>query len=250
LYRQGKSYHVKLELLSHAPQNDALIKQQFTIRTIPDTWYVKKAWELAFATREEQLAESTRTRGRWDDFRVGWNSSYQTGTLGVNAGMASLVSDECQLSKVHDATDSADHGFVMFGAARDTTNNLYGMIEQYDLTGNMMTNQPSSIGGTEAYANTKDDAGKVEAAGDLLELQGDNAPYDMDSFAGANHDGAVLQPEISTTEDGVGRTSLSFWAPLGLILITNGSTGASAVASSVVCTVSPGNYKGVKAIDF
>jgi hypothetical protein len=249
LYRQGKCYHVKLELLSHAPQNDALIKQQFTIKTIPDTWYVKKAWELAMATREEQLAESHRPRGRWDDFRIGWNSTYQTGTLGVAADMANLTADEAALSKVHDATDSADHGFVMFGAARDATNNLYGMIEQYDLTGNTMTNQPSSIGGTEAYANTKVDAGLVEAAGDLKELQGDNAPYDMDSFNGADDGGAVLQPEISTTEDGVGRTSLSFWAPLGLILVTNGSTGASAVSSSLSLTVSPGNYKGVKALD-
>lgn len=249
LYRQGKLYHVKLSVTDHSPQSGDLIKQQYQVWTIPDTWYVKKAWELAFATRELQLAESNRPKGRWDDFRVGWSSALQTGTLGMAGDLASLISDECQISKVHDATASADHGFVVFGAARDTGNALYGMIEQYDSTGNTVQNQPSAST-DEAYANTLTDAGMVDAAGDIKTFQGDNAPYDMDSFNGADDGGAVYQPVLSTSEDGVGRTTLSLWAPLGLIKITNGSTGGSPVAGSIQVTVSAGNYKGVKALDF
>ena len=88
LYRQGKLYHVRLSVTDLSPQAGDLVKQQYQIWTIPDTWYVKKAWELAMATREEQLAESSRPRGRWDDFRVGWSSTYQTGTLGVAGDMS------------------------------------------------------------------------------------------------------------------------------------------------------------------
>ncbi len=250
LYRQGKLYHVKLGVTDLSPQSGDLVKQQYQVWTIPDTWYVKKAWELAFATREEQLANSNRSRGRWDDFRVGWSSALQTGTLGVHGDLGSLVSDEAQLAKVHDSTASADHGFVMFGAARDAGNALYGIIEQYDQTGNTVPDQPGGAAATDAYTQTHPDAGMIEAAGDLMALQGDNAPYDMDSFNGADDGGAVYQPVLSTTEDGVGRTTLSLWAPLGLLKITNGSTGSSAVAGSIQVTVSAGNYKGVKAIDF
>lgn len=250
LYRQGKLYHIKLSVTDHSPQSGDLVKQQYQVMTIPDTWYVKKAWELAFAAREEQLSQSARARGRWDDFRVGWTSALQTGTLPVAADLASMISDEAQLSKVHDATASADYGFVMFGAARDTGNALYGMIEQYDQTGNTPDQQPGGAANTDAYADTTADGGMVEAAGDLLSLQGDNAPYDMDSFNGADDGGATYQPVISTTEDGVGRTTLSLWAPLGLLKIVNGSTGSSAVAGSIQVTVSPGTYKGVKALDF
>ena len=99
LYRQGKLYHIKLSVTDHSPQSGDLVKQQYQIWTIPDTWYVKKAWELAFATREEQLSMSKRPRGRWDDFRVGWSSALQTGTLPVAGDLASMISDECQIAK-------------------------------------------------------------------------------------------------------------------------------------------------------
>ena len=250
LYRQGKLYHCKVELTDLSPQTGDLVKQAVTLFTIPDTWYVKKAWELAMAAREEQFAVSDRLRGRWDDFRVGWSSAYQTGTLPVSADMGSMISDEAQIAKVHDSTSSNDYGFVMFGSARDTSNNLYGMIEQYDQIGNTPNQQPGGAANTDAYSQTQADSGLVEAAGDLKGLQGDDAPYDMDSFNGADDGGAVMQPALSTTEDGVGRYSVSFMAPLGLIKLANSSTGGSAVATSVTLTVSPGNYKGVKALDW
>ena len=247
LYRQGKLYHCKVELTDLSPQTD-LLKQSVTLFTIPDTWYVKKAWELGFATREEALSTSNTPRGRWDDFRVGWSSAYQTGTLPVSADLASMVSDEAQIAKVHDATASADYGFVMFGADRDSSNNLYGLIEQYDKTGNTATDPLAD--GTGAYVNVHADAGMAEANRDIALGQANNAPYDMDSFNGADDGGAVMQPALSTTEDGVGRYSVSFMAPLGLIKLSNSSTGGSAVATSVTLTVSPGNYKGVKALDW
>ena len=165
---------------------------------------------------------SKRPRGRWDDFRVGWSSALQTGTLPVAGDLASMISDECQISKVHDATDSVDNGFVMFGTERDTTNNLYGVIKQYDRTGNTRADPAAS--GAGAYTTVHPDSGLVEAAGDLAFTQGDNAPYDMDEFNGADDGGATYQPVLSTTEASC-RTTLSLWAPLGLLKITNGSTG-------------------------
>lgn len=220
---------------------------------IPDTWYVKKAWELARSAREEQLSMSRRDRGRWDDFRVGWSSTYQSGQLGEAADGAQLVADEVQIAKVHDATASADYGFVMFGAARDAGNALYGMIEQYDQTGNTPDQQPGGAANTDAYSDTTADGGMVEAAGDLLGLQGDNAPYDMDSFNGADDGGAVTLPMLSSSPSSDGRGSISCFLPLGLLKVSNQSVTTSDGAASaqvIQVTVSPGNYKGVKALDW
>ena len=244
LYRQSKMYHVKLSWTDVSDQRANQIYKALQIWTLPDTWYLKKAWELGFSAVEEQWAHSSRKRGRWQDFRVGWSSSLKTGTIGVHGDLGSIGQDEYSLTKIHDATASNDYEFVVFGTARDTANNLYGLIEQYDQTGNTIGDAPDNAT-ADAYANTKADVGLVEAAGDSKLTDSDDAPYDMDSFNGADDGGSVYQPTLSVTEDGVGRMSCSFWAPLGLIKVTN-----VGLQTSFQISVSPGNYKGVKAIDF
>lgn len=244
LYRQGKLYTVKMETSFHQPPGVAL-----TLKRLPDTWWMQKAYHLAKLARDDQLSQSNRPRGRWDDFRVGWDSSYKTATLPSNGDFsATWASDEIQLSKAHDATDSADHEFVVFGAARDAGNNLYGIIEQYDQTGNTMTGQPAGSPATDAYTQLHPDAGLTEAAGDLLALQGDNAPYDMDSFNGASDIGAIQLGQIGTVSSGTGdgRVQVIADLPLGLVKLEN----ATSVAQVVQFTVMKGDYKGVKAVDY
>lgn len=247
LYRQMKNYRVKVELVMGHPTTNAAMMQKISLFALPDTWYLKKSMELAFAVREEQLSGSNRPRGRWDDFRVGWSSALKTGTLPVDAGSNQLTLDEYQLAKVHDATDSVDNEFVIFGAARDTGNNLYGVIEQYDHTGNTLTDPGAS--GTGAYTTVHADSGLAEAAGDLSVQQGDNAPYDMDSFNAADDRGAIKVPELwANAVNGSQRISTTFDAPLGLIKVINGSTDTNgAIATAVRVSVLPGNYKGVRA---
>lgn len=243
LYRQGKLYTVKLESPLHMPPGYGV-----TIKTLPNTWWMQKSWHLAKEARDDQLSQSNRPRGRWDDFRVGWDASYKTGTLPSNGDYsATWVADEAQVSKAHDATDSADHEFVVFGAARDAGNNLYGIIEQYDQTADTMSNQPHGGAATDAYTQLNPDAGMSEAAGDLLALQGDNAPYDMDSFNGASDVGAINLGSIGTIASGVDtRTQLITDLPLGLFKIEN----ATDTGMVVQVTVMSGDYKGVKALDF
>lgn len=244
LYRQGKLYTVKMEQPLYNIPGVGL-----TVKKLPDTWWMQKAYHLAKQARDDQLSQSNRPRGRWDDFRVGWDSSYKMATLPSHGDYSGTwQSDEIQLSKIHDATDSADHEFVVFGDARNAGANLYGIIEQYDTTGNTVTNQPSGIGGTDAYANTKADAGMVEAAGDIGELQGDNAPYDMDSFNGATDVGAIQLGSLGQIGSGTGdgRVQIIADLPLGLVKLENGTSTGQVVQF----TVMKGDYKGVKAIDF
>lgn len=244
LYRQGKLYTVKMETSFNQPPGVAV-----TVKKLPDTWWMQKAYHLAKQARDDQLSESNRPRGRWDDFRVGWDSSYKTATLPSNADFSGTwVSDEIQLSKIHDTTSSTDHEFVCFGSARDAGNDLYGIIEQYDQMDNTVTQQPGGAANTDAYANTKADAGMVEAAGDISGLQGDNAPYDMDSFNGASDVGAIQLGVLGTVGSGTGdgRVQIIADLPLGLVKLEN----ATSTAQVVQFTVMKGDYKGVKAVDY
>lgn len=244
LYRQGKLYTVKLEVPLNMPPGYG-----FTLKRLPNTWWMQKAWHLAKEARDDQLSGSNRARGRWDDFRVGWDSSYKTAYLPLLADASGQwIADEIQISKAHDAVDSVDHEFVVFGSARDAGNNLYGIIEQYDNTGNIPDQQPGGAANTDAYTQLHPDSGMVEAAGDLQALQGDNAPYDMDSFQGASDVGAVNLGFLGTIQSGTGdgNTSIITDLPLGLFKIENGTD--TTIMFNV--TVMAGNYKGVKAIDF
>ena len=244
LYRQGRVYHVRID--SGIGFGDNLSAQ---FKRLPNSWMVKKAWELAKEEREDQLSVSNRPRGRWDDFRVGWDATYQTGIAPSLADFSGTYTiDESNISKAHDATDSVDNGFVMFGAARDTSNNLWGILEQYDLTGNVLANQPAGQLTTGAYVDTQPDSGLAEAAGDLAALQGDNPPYDADGIVGADDTGSVLIPQLGQMSSGNGNSMNTIFAelPLGLIKIeANQNTSLP-----FIFTVMTGDYKGVKALDW
>lgn len=242
LYRQGKLYTVKIESPLYQPPGVGVF-----LKRLPDTWWMQKAYHLAMQARDDQLAQSSRPRGRWDDFRVGWSSALKTSTAPSHSDYsATWTADELQLSKVHDATTSTDHEFVAWGAARDATNNLYGIIEQYDQIGNTLPSPGQS--GTGAYTNTYADAGLVESAGDNKATQGDDAPYDMDSFNGASDVGAIQLGTLGTIQSGTGDGRISVIAdlPLGLLKVEN----TTAVGQVVQITVMKGDYKGVKAVDY
>lgn len=244
LYRQGKIYTVKIEMIT--PAQDGV---GFTMKAIPDTWMVKKAWELAKSTRDEQLNTSSRRRGRWDDFRVGWANGLLTGIVPKQAdGSTDYTIDESQISKIHDSTDSVDNGLVMFGIARDATNNLFGIIEQYDQIGNTLSGQPSGSPSLDAYTQAHADASLIEAAGDLATEQGDDPPYDADGISGATDIGSTLLPQMGQASSGNGSARNSYTAdlPLGLLKIENGNSNGHAV----LFTVTRGDYKGVKALDW
>lgn len=244
LYRQGKIYTVKVEMIT--PAADGI---GFTMKAVPDTWMVKKAWELAHTTRERQLSLSERRRGRWDDFRVGWSSSLQTGIAPKQAdGSTDYTIDESQISKIHDSTDDVDNGLVLWGSARDTTNNLFGIIEQYDQIGNTLSSQPGGNPSLDAYTQAHPDAALVEAAGDLATEQGDDPPYDADGIVGATDVGSTILPQMGQAGSGNGsaRNSYTVDLPLGLLKIENGNSNGHAV----LFTVMKGDYKGVKALDW
>ena len=243
LYRQGRVYHVRIDLQTPAADGVGA-----NLKRVPNTWMMKKAWELAKHERDEQLSQSNRPKGRWDDFRVGWDEDYKTGTAPSLADFSGTYTiDEAQVSKMHDATDSVDNEFVIFGAARDTSNNLYGILAQYDLAGNVRGGVPNS-GATEPYGSANPDGGLSEAASDLRATQGDDAPYDMDTIVGADDTGSVMMPALAQSSSGNGsaRNHLFTELPLGLFKIEN----ATSSGISYIITVMAGDYKGVKALDW
>ena len=72
--------------------------------------------------------------------------------------------------------------------------------------------------------------------------------YDMDSFNGASDVGAIGLGQLGNIASGTGngRNIITTDLPLGLFKIENGTDTGMVIN----VTVSSGNYKGVKAIDF
>lgn len=239
LYRQMRNYKVTLSLFGDANQG-------LKLETVPDTWAVKKGCELAKKTLEDQYAMSERPRGRWDDFRIGWAHNLLTAANPLKDDGSVLTIDEYLNSEIHDTEDNADFNLVWFGAARSAANNLYGVVEQYDLTGNVVAPTPSS-GGTDPYHEAKADPDMVEFIGDSKAGNGDVPPYDADSFDYGDDDIAQRQLDLmSNVSAGLGRMSVTFTAPGGLIKVTD----LANTATDFLVTVHAGDYKGVNASEW
>lgn len=240
LYRQMRNYKVTLSL-------DGTANQGLKLQTVPDTWAVKKSAELARKVLEEQYALSEIPRGRWDDFRIGWANSLMTGAVPLQDDGSVITIDEYLMSEIHDTEDNADFNLCWFGNARSAANNLYGVVEQYDLTGDMMSPQPETSGGTDPYHEAKADPDLIDAIGANKIGVGDVPPYDANSFDFTTDDIAQRQLNlVSNVSGGLGRMSVTFNAPGGLIKVTD----LASTSTDILVTVHAGDYKGVHASEW
>ena len=245
LYRQGKTYQVKVDL---KPTEETAVGA-YHIYALVDTWYVQKAWQLAFQTYQDVTADeraylSDQKIARWEDFRVasGISGVHQTGPfryLNTNLGGAYQNTGEHEVSEITLADGTTQRTFSW----GPTAGSSLGLIEEYDKAGNT-DNSPSTLAAANPYAGAMD--GVHESQADDLAARGNEPPYDDETF-GTRY--WVKIGELVTRPTGVQRTTTGFFnAPCGFILIRT-PTANQTLTDELSVTVRSGNYKGVAAMN-
>ena len=256
LYRQGKTYQVKVDLDNRA--DAAVGPAQYEIYVLADTWFHQKAWQLAratylTATAGERASMSASKIARWEDFRVSAGVSsandmvpatYSTAlTLGNN------TSGEFVTSQIVLADGSTTKTFTWGtpGASQ------FGIIGEYNKSGDSAktpTDDANTGAGDQAYAGAED--GISETQMDNLQNAGNEPPYNRTDFS------SNVWVKVATLDNSAGvnpgasaghsRMSTGFFnAPCGLVVIK--SSIAHNIAGELSLTVKAGDYKGVAAMN-
>ena len=236
LYRQGRNYRCKVELV------DDIEQQSFSVYVLADTWVNHLAWKKAFevymnATKEEREMLGPRV-ARWNDFRVRHGLSISGGVPDYNplttdyTGTATqLTAGEFDYSSVELETGDRDFSWG------PGTSTQFGMLTELQKLFNT-DESPVTVEVNAPYDNIDGDQMSLN---DYVELQdeGNQPPYDADLFPNPWVRIDVLRSNLAN-----GGKTVSDWfnAPCGLILI---STGAG--TKNVELTVAAGDYKGVMA---
>ena len=243
LFRQSRNYCVKLDL-DIAAANDTVID----VYTLVDTWWLKKAYNLAYETfvknSSEESGQLKSMKARWNDFRVDHGLASPAfdkqliacgySTPGTEDTYAS--NQEYRMSEVHN-TLGQTNTFRFIGSGTGTWN----IIDQYDLTGN--TQSTPSIPTTEvAYDGLEDtlDDGQM----DHLSGDGNVPPYDSINF----ENGVLVR--VATLANFVTGPKLStgyFNAPAGLVVVQSRSNNLLPSDVMLTMTAKEGNYKGIHA---
>jgi hypothetical protein len=250
LYRQGMIYSASLEL-TDVPS----VEGKAEIFTIPNTWYNRKAYELARekyndVTRQERKAGVQR--GRWNDFRIhalcdnnqvnptlwgGTSVSYPNPErLSASPAMVGLTGDEFTYTKVE---HSAGVTKTFHYAGESNPASSYNIVYQYD-----MQKDTESDGGTpnpESLPYEDLESGMSDVEADNIASGGD-APYDMDRL----HNNLQMRHELQTTASGIYRISTPrILIPLGFLYVKASGFGSQSLKLTV--RVASGGYKGVHA---
>lgn len=241
LYRQGKTYNVKVDL------NPGASAASYSIFALVDTWYIQKAWQMARAryeqaTAAERAVMSKQQIARWEDFRVRHGLSGHAGGELVPApfsnGLASAADTAGEFATTEiELIDGTKKSFT-WGAS---SGSRFGMLEEYDKSGDTDVS-PSTASADKAYAGTEGDV--TEATMDDLSQKGDLPPYDATAF---NSRVWVRVGILDAGPDGKLSTGY-FHAPCGLVAVQP-SVPSTAITTQLSLTVQAGDYKGVKAMN-
>lgn len=243
LYRQGKTYRVKVDLDNEVAANTG----QYTVWALVDTWWMMKAWQLARATYEESMAEERTSMGdkmaaRWEDFRIDDGTNGARCQPYMYTGGAAMTgapdSDGEFLNSRITLSDGTTQRTFTLGS---TTGSVLGIIEEFD----KFDNTPIRLKSNDlAYAGVNDEL--QEASADDLKDRGDNPPYNPTNInAGIWYKVGVLD---NTPVNGMNaRLSTGFFnAPLGFVVVQAPAPGDD-IVGEISLTVQSGDYKGVKA---
>lgn len=245
LYRQSRVYHCKVDL-----DINAAAGQVVNVYAIGNSWMAKKAYGLAKATFDMNVAEEREQAGnrlaRWNDFRVdhGLGIAFQKDLLfsgetpgtGVVHKYGSGSASEYVMSEVRDSA-SNQNTFRWTGAGAGTWN----IIDEYDITGNS-DQSPASPSTDAAYSSLEDeiDVGTMEH----LQDDGNLPPYDKDAI---RNEIWVKVATLSVNAAGQQKLSTGYFeAPAGLIAISS-SVPLAGDATVLNLEVKAGDYKGVHA---
>ena len=243
LYRQGRVPMVRIGFAG--PFSSEIEYATVTVQTLPNTWVVRKAHQLAL--KEYLLAtKDERRRGgqaRWHDFKVYMEDDHRTGTtlspVGITQGSA-----EWNYSEIYQQALSANTQYKFLGA---TDNDAYGIIAEYDQQQDTDDDSPDNPGGNVPYGGLHPDVDSTNQ--DNLLDEGDSPPY--------NPDALQTQLMLNIINQGSGKsdmlTSAWFPAPCGLLKVmsqakvTSGNTVGADTVGTFFVEVAAGDYKGVHA---
>jgi len=240
LMRQGRNYCLKIDL---EPETVGT----YDIYALVDTWYVQKAWQLAWetyrkATIDERQVMSKQKIARWEDFRVasGITGVHLTGPYrydDTNLAGNYEVGGEQLLSEITHADGTTQTSFTWGPSAGSSL----GMISEYDKAGNTDLS-PSTTAAANPYAGV--DANVHESQMDDLADRGNEPPYNAETF-GTNY--WVKVGTLSSGPTGVQKLSTGYFnAPCGLVVIRT-PTANLTLTEELSMTLKSGDYKGVHA---
>lgn len=252
LYRQGKTYQVKLDIENRADSN--LNPAQYTVWALVDTWYIQKAWQLArstyiTATADERNVMSAQKIARWEDFRVGPGIpgavTVHPYRYDATPSGAADTAGEFASSEITSADGTTSRTFTWSSSPSASE---WSMLQEYDRSG-ATDGKPSAIEASNPYAGT--DPGVHENQMDDLANKGNLPPYDKDNFnskiwvkvatldnSGAGNSGFTADSRMSTGY---------FNAPCGLLMVV--PSISHTLTGDLTLTVKAGNYKGVAAMN-
>lgn len=252
LYRQGKTYQVKIDIENRA--NTGAGPAQYEVWALTDTWYVQKAWQLARAqyleaTADERAIMSKQKIARWEDFRVTAGVSSTTTIVPYQYGetLSGAVNTDGEiLSSEITLADGATQRSFTWGSSPSSSE--FSMLQEYDKSGDTGAD-PDTLDADNPYAGT--DSGVHETQMDDLAGRGNFPPYNRQAFTDN------VWVKIATIDNSAGanpaqssssRMSTGFFnAPCGLVVIK--PSVAHTIAGDLRLTVKSGDYKGVAAMN-
>lgn len=242
LYRQGKTYSVKLDV------NPGAVATSYAVFALVDTWYIQKAWQMARKVYLDNMAAeravmSKQQIARWEDFRVNAGLSGAPGTIvpapfSDGLGSAADTAGEFELSEITLADGVTTRTFT-WGTP---VGGELAMLAEYDKSG-ATDPSPSTSSGPKPYAGVEGDV--QETSMDALQSKGDLPPYNNTVF------NTRVWVRIGYLDAGSVNGKLStgyFNAPCGLIAIQP-LAPSTEITAQLSMTVQAGDYKGVKAMN-
>lgn len=244
LYRQSRMYTAKVDL-----DADAAPGTTVDVWALCDTWWLHKAYRLAFETfmenSKEERGQARTSLGRWNDFRVdsGLGTTFQKDLMpSGNISPASVAQiygtgtdQEYLMSEVHDV-GGVRKTFAFSGAVVGEFN----IITEYDNTANT-DETPSTPANLASYDGLTDeiDQGQKEH----LTQDGNLPPYKANTLEGAVW---IKVATLNVAAAGTQKLSTGFFkAPAGLIAVVSSTPLGDATLLNL--EVKGGDYKGVHA---
>lgn len=262
-YRQGVYYYVNsVELFNNS---DAYVD----LKTIPDNWITKNAWNRGFKLFQKMNAQVETPRPKYHDFKVlmrpghlpDGSNTMDPDMYGEGAINSSLPPDEWVYSKfttlVSGGGPDADAFEVtVLGTHIDAEHgrSSVGLIRSYQDSRSQP--DPTGVPYTTANHNIDPLLNLFDASGDLalrdiaenLEEDNDVTPYDASAYVGHNTNHMQHALRLATTQT-TGRVAKGsgFCAPFGLICVDPADSTGGDDDWTIVINLASGTYHGVYA---
>ena len=241
LYRQGRVPMVRIGFVG--PFQPAVTFASIGVQTLPNTWAVRKAHQLALREYLRATKEERRRTGqaRWHDFKVYYEDAMRSGTSLSPVGVTTTGS-EWNYTQIADAVDGSERRYKFIGSS---DSNAWGMIAQYDNMADQDNDSPDNPEASTPYSTLHPDV--QDNNQDNLLDEGDAPPY--------NPENLQVQEQLSVIAVGSGKSDklVSEWfpAPCGLLKLTSIVTSSAQVSDDTLgvffVEVMAGDYKGIHA---